>query len=524
MDNDRGKDSGPGPGKSRSDREQEKPQPSAGESKTGRPDWTEELEGTFSESGGRKPQSRLKKALLITGGALLLLLIAAGTYVLAFYSEVRETERVLLDDPVSGEQYDLDAAFSERIVNVALLGFDRGWNREEYGEYLFRPDMMAVFSINFETDQISVVRIPRDSYVPLHGMGGFHDKINHSFFYGYYYGGGEDSEQDGLRYTLETLRNALGGIPIHYYVSVDMYSVIELVDAVGGIYYEVEEEIIDKHWEVGRVLVPEGPQLMDGKTFLRYLQYRDSASGQDLGRIDRQMNLLQETFLYLREEGRISDLPAVYRVYKDYVDTDLSYRQIAALAYYARDIDLTDQTLQFYTVPGSGQSKDGIWYLVLNENDRLQIIENVFGLNAERWPAIVLEDSPEYLEEQERLAREEREEGPGPGLDTGKDPASEEDRAPEPGEEQNGEETGGSGDSGVREDGAERVTVPEVRGLTVQEATVLLRKSGFFVGEVSSRTFQFVEEGLVINAEPVSGTRVVKGSEIGLVVSEGPAW
>lgn len=49
MDNDRGKDSGPGPGKSRSDREQEKPQPSAGESKTGRPDWTEELEGTFSE-------------------------------------------------------------------------------------------------------------------------------------------------------------------------------------------------------------------------------------------------------------------------------------------------------------------------------------------------------------------------------------------------------------------------------------------------------------------------------------------
>ncbi len=374
------------------------------------PDWYDELEGFYDQSKSkrgnkavknRKPMSRLKKMLLITAGGLLLLLAGMGTYVLALYDDVQEPQRILLDEISFEEGYEIDAAFSDDIVNIALLGFDRGWSREKMGEELFRPDMLAVFSINFETEQVSVVRIPRDSYVPIYGRGGMHDKINHSFVYGYYSADGEDREAAGIEYTLRTISNTLGGIPLHYYVSVDMYSVIELVDAVGGVYYEVEETIYDEHWDVGRVLVPEGPQIMDGKTYLRYLQYRGGARG-DIGRIDRQMNLLRETFKYLRAEGKITDIPATYRIYKDYVDTDLTYKQIAAMAYFARNLDLSDQSLRFYTLTGSGQMKDGVYYKVLNQGERLRIIKEAFGLEVEPWPPIVLEDSLEYLKEQER--------------------------------------------------------------------------------------------------------------------------
>ena len=464
----------------------------------------------------KKPFSTGKKALLAVGGTLILLFLIAGTYVLAFYSEVKEPERVLLDDTAFEEKYDagVEDVFSERIVNIGLLGFDRGWNREAYGEYLFRPDMIAVFSLNFETDQISVVRIPRDSYVPIHGMGGTHDKINHAYYFGYYYGGGDDSHADGIRYTLQTVSNVLGGIPIHFYFSVDMYSVIELVDAMGGIYYEVEEEIIDKHWEVGRVLVPEGPQIMDGKTFLRYLQYRDDATGQDYGRIDRQMNLLKETFLYLREKGRIADIPATYRIYKDYVETDLTYTQIAALAYYARDIDVTEQTLGFYTLQGGGQMKDGIWYQVLREGDRLQVIDQVFGIDAERWPPIVLEDSPEYIEEQKRKEQEEREEVKWEQEESRKE---EREEAKDPDEKQ---EEAADGDEGP----AERAEVPNLRGMSLQQAESLLIDHGFTVGEVVTRTSYLIEEGLVISSDPPFGSRWRTGLEVGLVVSEGPDW
>lgn len=378
------------------------------------PPWYDQLEGDFNSEtndhgtrGGKNKQRkrRLKKVILAVAGALLFMLIGVAGYSYNFYSDVQEPQRVLLDDAGFEEDYTVSEAFSSRMVNIAVLGFDRGWSREKMGEEMFRPDMIAVLSIDFGTDEVAVVRITRDAYVPIYGMGGMHDKINHSYFFGYHYGEGEDSHQEGIRYTINTISHTLGDIPIHYYISVDMYSVIELVDALGGIYYEVEETIYDKHWEIGRVLVPEGPQIMDGKTYLRYLQYRDEATDQDYGRIERQISLLTQTFVYLREEGKLTDIPATYRIYKDYVETDLSYTQIAALAYYARDLRVDD--LEFYVLQGRGQTKDGIWYQILKQDDRLEIIKEVYGLEAQRWPPIVLEDSPEYLEEQERLRREE---------------------------------------------------------------------------------------------------------------------
>ncbi len=353
---------------------------------------------------------RMKKHLLAAAAIFLLLLAGVGAYAYNLYEEVREPQRVLLDQASDEHNYDVDQAFSDRIVNIALLGFDRGWSREKMGEDMFRPDALGVFSIDFATGEVSVVRITRDAYVPIYGISGLYDKINHAYFFGYTYGDSEDSHRDGIKYTLNTISHTLGDIPIHYYVSVDMYSVIELVDAVGGIYYEVEETIYDKHWDVGRVLVPEGPQVMDGKTYLRYMQYRDDATDQDYGRIKRQMSLLEETFVYLRDEGQLTDLPAIYRIYNDYVETDLNYTQIASLVYFARDLDTKD--LHYYTLPGDGQTKDGIWYQILKQDERLEIIREVFGVEAERWPPIVLEDSPEYLEEQERKRREEERDFP----------------------------------------------------------------------------------------------------------------
>ncbi|MBW6464671.1 MAG: LCP family protein [Firmicutes bacterium] len=446
-----------------------------------------------------------KRTLLIIGGVILLLVLAMGTYVLAFFSQVQETQRVLLDDVVFEEEFDVGEVFPDHIVNIALLGFDRGWNREALGEYLFRPDMLAVMSLNLDEDTIAVVRIPRDSYVPIFEKGGFHDKINHSYYFGYRSGNSDDPHADGIRSTLQTVSNVLGGIPIHYYVSVDMYSIIELVDAMGGIYYESEQEIIDKHWEVGRVLVPKGPQMMDGKTYLRYLQYRDNETNQDYGRIDRQMNLLKETFIYLRQQGKITDIPTTYRIYKDYVETDLTYKQIAALAYYARDFDIEGENLKFFTIQGDGQMKDGIWYQVLFQNHRVQIIKDVFGIDAQPWPPIILVDSPEYLEEQERKRREEElgivddQLGALPGAEENED-----------------------GENSLEIIFQQPVLIPDMHGMTVDEARTLLEEKGFILGDIIERTYNLVEADLVIYSQPLPGIPMAPGSVINLVVSTGP--
>ncbi len=455
------------------------------------------------KSGSLKKRSRGSKAAIIVALLIIALVFLTAVVAFAYFNQVKETQRVLLDDVSFEEEYDLDLLFPEHILNIGLLGFDRGWNREEQGQYLFRPDMLAVLSIDFDTNRISVVRIPRDSYVPIHGQGGFHDKINHSFYYGYIRNG-DNSEAAGIRNTLQTVSNVLGGIPIHYYISVDMYSIIELVDAFGGIYYEVEETIYDKYWNVGAVLVPEGPQLMDGKTYLRYLQYRDDKTNQDYGRIDRQMNLLKETFLYLKEKGRITDIPAVYRIYRDYVDTDLSTTQIAALAYYARDFQVNDENLHFYTVQGEGQMMDGIWYQVIFQSDRLRIIKEVFGFDTDPWPAIVLEDSPEYLAEQEQKRLEEA------GLDDDWPVLPDEDDESSPEESDNNAEN------------VEVILVPDLTGLLLDEADAQLAALGLESGNIDERYYHYMEAGRIVFSDPLPGQSVYPGTRIDLIVSLGP--
>jgi polyisoprenyl-teichoic acid--peptidoglycan teichoic acid transferase len=454
-------------------------------------------------SGDRKKISRGSKVAIFVALFIIVLVVLTAVVAFAYFNQVKETQRILLEDVSFEEEYDLDLLFPEHIVNIGLLGFDRGWNREELGEDIFRPDMLAVLSIDFETNQISVVRVPRDSYVPIHGQGGFHDKINHSYYYGYIRGG-DDPEADGIRNTLQTVSNVLGGIPIHYYISVDMYSIIELVDAFGGIYYEVEETIYDKYWNVGEVLVPEGPQLMDGKTYLRYLQYRDDKTNQDYGRIDRQMNLLKHTFLYLKEKGRITDIPAIYRIYRDYVDTDLSSTKIAALAYYARDFQADDENLHFYTILGDGRMKDGIWYQVIFQSDRLRIIKEVFGIDAEPWPALVLEDSPEYLAEQERKRLEEA------GLT--------DDWSGLP----NGDEENILIEQNTSDESGNLVLVPDLTGMMLEEARSRLAALGLESGNIDERYYHYMEAGLVVFSDPQPGKSVYPGVRIDLVVSLGP--
>jgi LCP family protein required for cell wall assembly len=392
---------------------------------------TDEKVSIFAGSVKKFQFSSIKRILLVAGALLAFLLLAGGLVFFVFYYQIQDTQRVVLDEgtavkatitaenAVNAEEtvrYEIDTQFPEHIVNIGLLGFDRGWGREDRGHYMFRPDVQAVISIDFERDEVSVIRIPRDSYVPIHGAGSFHDKINHSYHYGYYAGGGDDQNADGIRYTLLTISDVLGGIPIHYYISVDMYSVIALVYALGGVYYDVEEKIVDEVWIYGVLLPPIEPgyQLLDGTNYMRLLQYRDAKSSQDHGRIERQSKLLAATYRYLRNNGRISDIPAIYRIYKEYVDTDLSYKKISALANYFLKIDLTDQNLHFYTLLGSSQMKDGIYYEIISQEQRVEIIEKAFGLIVEPWPPIVLKDSPEYIQEQERKRKIEEGGGLGP--------------------------------------------------------------------------------------------------------------
>jgi anionic cell wall polymer biosynthesis LytR-Cps2A-Psr (LCP) family protein len=64
------------------------------------------------------------------------------------------------------------AAAAEKLssgrVNIVLLGLDRDEIRSKKSK-AFRPDTIMIASINFKSKEVSLVSIPRDSYVKIAG-------------------------------------------------------------------------------------------------------------------------------------------------------------------------------------------------------------------------------------------------------------------------------------------------------------------------------------------------------------------
>ncbi|MBE0417536.1 MAG: Stk1 family PASTA domain-containing Ser/Thr kinase [Coriobacteriia bacterium] len=66
------------------------------------------------------------------------------------------------------------------------------------------------------------------------------------------------------------------------------------------------------------------------------------------------------------------------------------------------------------------------------------------------------------------------------------------------------------------------VIVPDVIGLTLEEASEVLASAELTVGPITERTDEEVEVGLIIEQSPEAGLDVPEGSEVSLVISLGP--
>lgn len=67
-----------------------------------------------------------------------------------------------------------------------------------------------------------------------------------------------------------------------------------------------------------------------------------------------------------------------------------------------------------------------------------------------------------------------------------------------------------------------RPTVPELRGLPLEEATARIEAAGLAPGAVARRESREIEEGRVLTQEPLPGMRVSPGAAVSLVVAVAP--
>ncbi len=268
-------------------------------------------------------------------------------------------------------QADLD--FMKNRVNILVLGIDESTERENWGS--FRTDTMILCSINFDTHDVDLISIPRDSYVKICNASGSartvdghpdYGKINSAFSTG----GG--AQKNGFQYAMGTVKYLFGGIPVDYYIGFNMNVVKQVVDAMGGVDYDVDIDVTMN----GRTLQP-GMQHMDGQAVLDYARQRKGSS--DIARVDRQQRILFAIFRQLKSTGQIANIPQIYQAVEQNISTNLDFKQISALALLA--LQMNEDQLGRHTVDGEFLNMDSTSYWGLHTSALQSLIKEVFGIS-----------------------------------------------------------------------------------------------------------------------------------------------
>jgi len=208
-------------------------------------------------------------------------------------------------------------------TNILILGLDR---RPEQG-YVVRSDTLILATVYPPGPRIALLSIPRDLYVEIPDYGT--SRINSAHFWGE-----DEAEGGGPALTMQTVAQNLG-VAVHHYVRVDFDAFRATVDGVGGIDVVVEEPIVDNTYPTDdystiRIEIPAGPQHMDGEMALRYARSRHGSS--DFDRASRQQQILIALARRLLEPEVWPDLPAIYHVVMDNVDSDITAWELLLLA------------------------------------------------------------------------------------------------------------------------------------------------------------------------------------------------
>jgi LCP family protein required for cell wall assembly len=137
-----------------------------------------------------------------------------------------------------------------------------------------RTDTIMLLHTSGSGGPPALISIPRDSYVTIPGHG--KNKINAAFAFG------------GPKLLIRTIENTTG-LRIDDYVEIGFGGFVDVIDSVGGINMCLPKAMKDKDAHIN---LPAGCQKLNGTNALGYVRARKSDPMGDLGRVERQREMV----------------------------------------------------------------------------------------------------------------------------------------------------------------------------------------------------------------------------------------
>jgi LCP family protein required for cell wall assembly len=223
-------------------------------------------------------------------------------------------------------------------------------------------DTMMLFSISLKENNIKIISIPRDTWIPE-----TRSKINSAYYWGgqntpYFQNdlGNLSSSNRGINFA-KVIVSGVVGVPIQYGALIDFSGFKDIIDEIGGITVDVPNSFTDYFYPIaGRendtcgghdplfmcryetLHFDQGKQLMNGELALKFVRSRhaEGVEGTDIAREARQQKVIEAVKNKLMDKNTYVNFGrdvAILKTILGSVQTDLDYPTAAIIARKAYD-------------------------------------------------------------------------------------------------------------------------------------------------------------------------------------------
>ena len=233
-------------------------------------------------------------------------------------------------------------------------------------------DTNILVMVDADQGAINAVSVPRDTLI--------HTDWNVPKFNSAYNVGGIERLQAELANLL--------GIPVDYYVAVDLEGFVELVDAIGGVNFDVPIDMnYDDPTQDLHIHFQKGMQYLNGEDALKVVRFRHNNDGtgygtEDIGRIQTQQNFLMAVAKQMLSTLSLDMLGTYADLFLKYVDTELTVGNLVWLGQQVLTMGMDN--IHFFTLPGEGKNLvdvpfwDGNYY-VLEPQGVVELVNDAFN-------------------------------------------------------------------------------------------------------------------------------------------------
>lgn len=255
-------------------------------------------------------------------------------FICEWVADFKEQTKIIYTISVEVDNGDIAkrVGITEESFNVYISGIDTfgGINK------VSRSDVNMIMTVNPKTKEILLTSIPRDMYIPLHTYGA-NDKLTHSGIY-------------GVDETIATIEDWLG-IDINYYVRINFTSLVDIIDALGGV--DVDSPYAFKS-AVSKYEYHEGINHLDGKAALYFSRERKSFEDGDAERIKNQQRVLTAIIEKITESSAIlTKYTDLLNAVEDEIQTNLERNDISQLVKMQLE-DIGGWTIKTNSITGTG--------------------------------------------------------------------------------------------------------------------------------------------------------------------------